>query len=160
MSSTPIIYPPFPPSVIIHTSSVLVVLVYLPTPILQAVLLKSGPSAGKIAVIVEIIDHNRALIDNPAAGVPRQSFPYRHLVLTPFATTKLPRGAGSGTVKKVLEAEGIAEKWASSSWAKRRAALDKRRKLNDFQRFGVLLEKRRRRDVVRKAVKSAKKSAA
>ena len=42
----------------------------------------------------------------------------------------------------------------------RRAALERRRKLNDFQRFGVLLEKRKRRDVVRKAVKSAKKAAA
>ncbi|KZV83157.1 putative RPL14B-ribosomal protein [Exidia glandulosa HHB12029] len=124
----------------------------------RIVLLKSGPSAGKTAVIVDIIDHNRALIDNPAAGVPRQSYPYRHLTLTPLTSKKLPRGAGSGTVKKVLEAEGIAEKWAATSWAKRRAALERRRALNDFERFGAMLEKRKRRDGVRKSVKAAKKA--
>lgn len=115
-------------------------------------------TAGKTAVIVDIIDHNRALIDNPAAGVPRQSFPFRHVSLTQLVSKKLPRGAGSGTVKKVLEAEGIAEKWAATSWAKHRAALERRRKLNDFERFNVLLEKRKRRDGVRKTIKAAKKA--
>lgn len=78
--------------------------------------------------------------------------------MTQLVSKKLPRGAGSGTVKKVLEAEGIAEKWAATSWAKRRTALERRRKLNDFERFGVLLEKRKRRDGVRKSIKAAKKA--
>jgi len=72
----------------------------------RVVLLKSGPFEGKIAVIVEIIDHNRAIIEGPSTAVPRQSFPYRHLILTPFALTKLPRAASSGVIKKHLEKEG------------------------------------------------------
>ncbi|KAG2093703.1 uncharacterized protein F5147DRAFT_820849 [Suillus discolor] len=64
------------------------------------VLLKSGPSTGKIAVIAEIINHNRAIIDGPTTGIPRQSFPYRHLTLTPISLTKLPRGAGSRSKRK------------------------------------------------------------
>lgn len=142
------------------------------------VLLKSGPYAGKIAVVAEIIDHNRvcilasllfslsnslyacwffqAIIDGPTTSVPRQSFPYKHLTLTPLALTKLPRGSRSGTIKKHLEKEGTLTKWNNSEWAKKRAAVEKRRSLNDFARFSVMLEKKKRRDGVRKAVKALK----
>ncbi|KAJ4485397.1 translation protein SH3-like domain-containing protein [Lentinula aciculospora] len=122
----------------------------------RVVLLKSGPYAGKIAVIAEIIDHNRAIIDGPTTSVPRQSYPYKHLTLTPLALTKLPRGSRSGTIKKQLEKEGTVTKWNNSEWAKKRAAVEKRRGLNDFARFSVMLEKKRRRDGVRKAVKTLK----
>ncbi|KAF9257714.1 hypothetical protein L218DRAFT_878822, partial [Marasmius fiardii PR-910] len=121
----------------------------------RLVLLKAGPSAGKVAVIAEIIDHNRAIIDNPLSNVPRQAYPYKHLVLTPIALTKLPRGASTGIVKKQLEKEATLTRWESSSWAKKRAAVEKRRTLNDFGRFQVLLEKKRRRDGVRKAIKKS-----
>ncbi|KAH9830096.1 60S ribosomal protein L14 [Rhodofomes roseus] len=121
----------------------------------RVVLLTSGPQAGHIAVIAEIIDHNRAIVDGPTTGVPRQSFPYRHLTLTPFVLTKLPRAAGSGIIRKHLEKEGTIEKWNKSAWAQKREAVEKRRKLNDFERFCVVLAKKQRRDTVRKAVKKA-----
>ncbi|KIK03105.1 hypothetical protein K443DRAFT_491800 [Laccaria amethystina LaAM-08-1] len=56
----------------------------------RIVLLKSGPFSGKIAGIAEIIDHNRAIIDSPTTGVPRQSYPYKHLTLTPLKLSGLP----------------------------------------------------------------------
>ncbi|KAI0302869.1 60S ribosomal protein L14 [Multifurca ochricompacta] len=122
----------------------------------RVVLLKAGPHAGHIAVIAEIIDHNRAIIDGPTTGVPRQAFPYRHLTLTPLAVPKLPRSAGSGVVKKYVEKSGIVAKWESTSWAKTRAAAEKRRALTDFERFQVLILKKSRRDKVRKVLKAAK----
>ncbi|KAJ3795650.1 ribosomal protein L14-domain-containing protein [Lentinula aff. detonsa] len=129
----------------------------------RVVLLKSGPYAGKIAVIAEIIDHKRvghhnyyAVIDGPTTSVPRQSYPYKHLTLTPLALTKLPRGSRSGAIKKQLEKEDTLTKWNNSEWAKKRAAVEKRRGLNDFARFSVMLEKKKRRDGVRKAVKASK----
>ncbi|KAL0572272.1 hypothetical protein V5O48_009698 [Marasmius crinis-equi] len=122
----------------------------------RVVLLKAGPYAGKVAVIAEIIDHNRAIIDNPISNVPRQSYPYKHLVLTPLHVSTLPRGASTGIIKKYLEKENILGKWETSSWAQKRAAIAKRRSLNDFGRFSVLLEKKRRRDGVHKAVKKSK----
>jgi large subunit ribosomal protein L14e len=120
------------------------------------VLLKAGPHAGRIAVIVEIIDHNRAIIDGPTTGVPRQSFPYRHLTLTSLTVPKLPRSCGTGTVKKYVEKADVVTKWESSSWAKKRAATAKRRTLTDFERFEVLIHKKARRDKVRKVLKAAK----
>ena len=141
------------------------------------VLLKTGPYEGRVAVIAEIIDHNRvrsfdflesrrnrlryfeqAIIDGPTTGVPRQSFPYRHLILTPLKLTKLPRGAGTGAVKKLIESEAIIQKWEKSSWAQKRAAVEARRSLNDFGRFKVMIAKKQRADRVHKALHAAKKA--
>ncbi|KAG6381873.1 ribosomal protein L14-domain-containing protein [Boletus reticuloceps] len=116
------------------------------------------PCAGKIAVIAEIIDHNRAIIDGPTTSVPRQAFPYRHLSLTPLRLTKLPRGAGSGAIRRHIEKEGTVTRWENSAWAKKRASIQKRRSLNDFARFEVMLAKKARRDVVRKVVAKAAKA--
>jgi large subunit ribosomal protein L14e len=88
----------------------------------------------------------QAIIDGPTTSVPRQSYPYRHLTLTPLTLTKLPRGASASVIKKHLAKEGTVEKWERSSWAQKRAAMEKRRKLNDFERFTVMLAKKARRD--------------
>lgn len=48
------------------------------------------------------------------------------------------------------------QKWDTSSWAKKLAAVDERKKLNDFGRFAIMLAKKQRRDVVRKGVKASK----
>jgi len=95
------------------------------------------------------------MIDGPSTGVPRQSFPYKHLVLTPLKLSQLPRGAGSGIIKKHLEKEATLDKWEKSKWTQRRLALEKRRTLNDFGRFQVMLAKKQRRDLVRKKLKSS-----
>lgn len=80
------------------------------------------------------------------------------MTLTPLHLTKLPRAAGTGAVKKHIEAEAIVEKWQKSSWAQKRAAIEKRRTLNDFGRFKVMLAKKARTDRVRKALHAAKKA--
>ena len=97
----------------------------------------------------------QAIIDGPLTGVPRQSFPYRHLTLTPFVLSSLPRGAGTGVIRKHLEKEGTVEKWQKSSWAQKREAIAKRRSLNDFERFVVMIAKKARRDQVRKSLAKA-----
>ena len=78
------------------------------------------------------------------------------MVLTPLMLSKLHRAAGSGVIKKQLEAEGTVAKWEKSSWAQKRAAMEKRRSLNDFERFGVMLAKKARRDTVRRSLAKAK----
>jgi len=119
------------------------------------VLLKAGPYAGKTAAVVEIIDHKRALIDGPTTGVPRQSYPYKHLVLTTFVVKDLPRASGTATVKKYIEKFEADTKWEGTSWAKKRALVERRKKLSDFEKFNVMLGKRQRRDKVRKSVRKA-----
>jgi large subunit ribosomal protein L14e len=75
--------------------------------------------------------------------------------MTKLTIRGLPRGAGSPTVKKFFEKSGVAEKWAQSGWAKKRAAVKARRSLSDFDRFNVMLLKKQRRNVLSPATKKA-----
>lgn len=69
--------------------------------------------------------------------------------------TGLPRAAGSGTVKKLVEKEAVVEKWNKSAWAQKRVSAAKRRSQTDFDRFKTMIAKKQRRDVIRKAVKAS-----
>ncbi|KAG8793000.1 hypothetical protein FRC12_004207 [Ceratobasidium sp. 428] len=70
-----------------------------------------------------------------------------------------PGQTGSGAVKKYTEKSDVVTKWENSSWAKKRAAVAKRRTLSDFDRFSVLVLKKQRRDTVNKSLAKNKKSA-
>ncbi|KAK9899798.1 hypothetical protein P389DRAFT_164882 [Cystobasidium minutum MCA 4210] len=124
----------------------------------RVVLVNDGPSKGKLAAIVEIIDHARALIDGPETGVPRQQIAYRKVVLTPYVLKKLPRAARSGALSKVWKASGVEEKWAASAWNKKRQIKERRAALTDFERFKVQQLKAQRSKVVSKELKKAKSS--
>lgn len=82
------------------------------------------------------------LVDGPSGQenkvVPRHALALAHATLTPFTIPKLPRAAGTGPVKKLWEKEEIDEKWEQSSWAKKKAQMDRRKNLTDFERFKVM----------------------
>lgn len=134
----------------------------------RVVLFSTGTYEGRLAAIVEIIDHKRVccdprslpssgkypgsfeqpltwiqvLVDGPASSkdkvVPRHSAPLSSLSLTPIVISKLPRAAGNGVVKKLWEKDEIDNKFENSSWAKSRSQFAKRKQLNDFERFKVM----------------------
>jgi ribosomal protein L14E/L6E/L27E len=58
--------------------------------------------------------------------------------MTPFVIPKLPRAAGTGPVRRLWEKNEIDQKWAESSWAKKKEQQDRRRNLGDFERFKVM----------------------
>ncbi|KAI1007010.1 hypothetical protein K3495_g1212 [Podosphaera aphanis] len=121
----------------------------------RIVLLQKGPSEGKLATIVEIIDHKRALIDGPsdtATAVPRQAISLSNLILTPIVLENLPRGARTGTVKALWEKAGIETKWQESAWAKKRQQRERRQALTDFERFKVMRLRKQARYEVRKSL--------
>ncbi|MCJ1233455.1 hypothetical protein MMC14_001413 [Varicellaria rhodocarpa] len=131
----------------------------------RVVLFLNGPHKGRLAAIVEIIDHKRALVDGPSsrekAAVPRHAISLANIILTPIVIPKLPRAAGTGFVARAWSKEGIEEKWDQSAWAKKRAQVEKRRGLSDFDRFKVMRLKKQARFEVRKAyakVRAAAKS--
>ncbi len=78
----------------------------------------------------------------------------------PLRVSSLPRAARTGIVRKHVVKAGIVEKWNASSWAKNLVAREKRSKLNDFERFGVMLAKKQRRDTVRKTIAKERKESA
>ncbi|KAF3902406.1 hypothetical protein ABW20_dc0108771 [Dactylellina cionopaga] len=122
----------------------------------RVVIINSGKDEGKLAAVVQIIDHKRALIDSP--HIERQEISLSHVSLTPQVITKLPRAARGGAVTKYWTEAGVDAKAATSTSAKKRANRDKKRQLTDFERFKVMVLKKQRRFEVRKAVAKARKS--
>lgn len=94
----------------------------------------------------------QAIIDGPSTGVPRQVIRYRYTTLTPYVVPGLPRAAGTPTVKKYFDKSDVAEKWAKSSWYKKREAQKAKRESSDFDRFNLMLLKKQRRFAINKAV--------
>jgi large subunit ribosomal protein L14e len=122
-----------------------------------------SPYSGRVAVIVEIIDHKRALIDGPSSdpklAVPRQAIRLSSVLLAPLRIENLPRGSRTGTLKAAWAKAEIDAKWKESSWAKRKDQKAKRDALTDFDRFKVLRLKKQRRFEERKALAKVKASA-
>ncbi|KAI3661207.1 hypothetical protein MP638_005644 [Amoeboaphelidium occidentale] len=109
-----------------------------------------GPEYGKYAVIVDIIDQSRALVDGPTSGVKRQPLAFRRLQLTDMVV-KIPRTIGTASLKKALEKESFDKKWKESKYSKTYQTRAKRAALSDFDRFKVMLAKKQRRAILRKA---------
>ncbi|KAF4548031.1 putative 60S ribosomal protein L14-A [Elsinoe fawcettii] len=129
----------------------------------RVVLFTRGPYAGKLAAIVEIIDHKRVLVDGPAnkadSVVPRHAISLSDLSLTPVVIAKLPRAAGHGPLKAAWQKAKVDEIWDNSTWAKNRAQALKRKQLTDFERFKVMRLRKQARFEVRKTLAAAKAKA-
>ncbi|KAJ1981478.1 hypothetical protein H4R35_000691 [Dimargaris xerosporica] len=129
----------------------------------RVVVINYGPDANKMAVIVDIIDHNRALIDGPTTGVPRQELSFRRMVLTGLKVKNLPRNSKSGYLKKLMEEQNINEAWQQTAWSKKIVQRETRANLTDFERFKVahfqLIRSRQIRNNAAKLLKAQKASA-
>eukprot|EP00112_Aurelia_sp_Birch-Aquarium-sp1_P020250 Seg518.3 transcript_id=Seg518.3/GoldUCD/mRNA.D3Y31 product="60S ribosomal protein L14" pseudo=true protein_id=Seg518.3/GoldUCD/D3Y31 len=122
----------------------------------RVALANTGKFQGKLLVIVDVIDQNRVLCDNPTNGVPRQTVNLKHLNLTDI-TIKVPHGARTGTVRKAYEKEDVNAQWEKTAWAQKLARKVKRASLNDFDRFKLKLAKQRKSRIIKAAVKELKK---
>merc|ERR1719343_798130 len=81
--------------------------------------------------------------------------PVKRLSLTDFKAA-IPRGAREKTLKLALEKEGVMQKWGETSWAKKLKAKETRAKMTDFDRFKLMVAKKKRSSVVKKALKKKK----
>lgn len=102
-------------------------------------------------------------MDGPSADeakvVPRHSAPLSNISLTPQLLEKLPRAIGNGPLRKVWEKEGVEEKYGNSQLAKLKAQRERRRQLNDFERFKVMRLKKQVRFEQKKALAKIKAAA-
>ncbi|KAJ1673291.1 hypothetical protein EV182_005521 [Spiromyces aspiralis] len=122
----------------------------------RVVLVTHGRYAGKIAVIVDIIDHSRAIIEGPTTGVPRKAAAFHRMTLTDLVVKKLPRATGTTALKKAIEKQDIVATWEKSAWAKKLAARETRANMTDFDRFKKMVLKQKQRAIIKKEFKSLK----
>merc|ERR1719498_2026159 len=121
-------------------------------------LITHGPCAGKMCTIVDIVDQRRVIVDGPEkeTGVRRHMMPIRRLSLTDFKS-EIPRAAREKTLKKALAKDGVMKKWGETAWAKKLAAKKVRSEMNDFERFKLMVARKKRSAEVKKVLKPKKK---
>merc|ERR1711933_288976 len=121
-------------------------------------LITYGPCAGKTCTIVDIVDQKRVIVDGPESvtGVRRHMMPVRRLSLTDFRT-KVVRGVREKGLKAALAKEETLKKWSETSWAKKLAAKEHRANMTDFDRFKLMLARKKRAKEVKKTTNKCKR---
>ncbi|KAI9688143.1 MAG: hypothetical protein M1822_001649 [Bathelium mastoideum] len=129
----------------------------------RIVLFSYGQYTGRLAAIVEIVDHKRVLVDGPSddsdQAVPRHATALANVSLTHLVIPKIPRAFGNGPLKAAWQKEEVEKKWAESNWAKSRERSKKRRALTDFEKFKVMRMRKQARFEEKKALAKVKASA-
>ncbi|KAK3671539.1 hypothetical protein LTR78_008639 [Recurvomyces mirabilis] len=114
-----------------------------------------GPYTGRLAAIVQIIDHKRVLVEGPSetasAKVPRHAAPLSSISLTSIVIP-LPLAIGHTGLKKVWEKEDVEGKFNNSAYAKNKARFARRKQLSDFERFKVMVLRKQARFEVKKSM--------
>ena len=113
-----------------------------------------GGERGKLVVILDVLNENRVLIENPLQGVQRQVIPIKRLSLTRFKVP-ITRSPKTGTLQKALEKFDLNGKWEKTSTAKKIALRTQRARLTDFDRFKTVVHRRRLAHSLKKHVGAA-----
>ena len=114
-----------------------------------------GADTGKMCFIIDVINMNRILIDGPSTNVARQSIPLKRLALTDFKA-KIPRGARTGTVKKILEKDNTIENFNKTTYGQKCAAKIFKANMTDFERHALLVARKKRQYLVKQIIKTKK----
>ena len=109
-----------------------------------------GEDYGKMVVIADIADSARVLVEGPDFA--RVVYPLKRLSLTRMKIP-LERGSRTGTLKKAMTAAGLEKKWKETAFAKKLARQQTRTNLTDYERFQVMVLKKKRANGIKKAKK-------
>jgi len=122
-------------------------------------LVNFGCLAGKSCVILDIIDQARALVEGPQSktGVPRHSMPLRHLSLTKIKLD-IPRSIGVSGLLKAYDKAKIGEELGKLTWVKKQRRTAVRKSLNDFDRFKLMLLRKKKSQIVGRAFAKARRA--
>ena len=121
----------------------------------RVVVINYGPYAGKIAVIVDILNTTRVLVHGPKEGVRRQEISLKRITLTDFKLD-IHRGIHKDALVKAITDYKLDDKFKESHYAKKIARRTRRAQLTDFDRFKVMRLRQKRTILRAKALKSKK----
>ena len=79
----------------------------------------------------------------------RQTIPFRNLSLTSIKLA-VPRAARTGTLTRAFTKADVLGQWAKTSWAKKAARAATRSSLGDFDRFKLMLLRKKKSMLVNK----------
>ncbi|KAJ7972625.1 60S ribosomal protein L14 [Quillaja saponaria] len=120
----------------------------------RVALVNYGKDYGRLVVIVDVVDQNRALVDAP--DIVRTQINFKRLSLTDIKID-INRVPKKKSLIAAMEAADVKNKWEKSSWGRKLIVKKRRASLNDFDRFKLMLAKIKRGGVVRQELAKLKK---
>ncbi|CAM6113547.1 unnamed protein product [Calypogeia fissa] len=120
----------------------------------RVALVNYGPQYGKLVVIVDVIDQNRALVDSP--DIVRTQVNFKRLSLTDIKID-IARNPKKKELKAAIDTADVAGKWEKSSWGRKLIVQKKRASLNDFDRFKVMVARIKRGAIIKKELSKLRK---
>eukprot|EP01026_Neomeris_dumetosa_P049560 TRINITY_DN4328_c1_g3_i1.p4 TRINITY_DN4328_c1_g3~~TRINITY_DN4328_c1_g3_i1.p4 ORF type:complete len:133 (-),score=27.74 TRINITY_DN4328_c1_g3_i1:294-692(-) len=120
----------------------------------RVALINYGDEYGKLVVISDVVDQNRALIDLPDEQ--RRVINFKRLSLTDFKID-IPRLAKKKVLREAYEGAEIEQKFAETAWGKKLASQRAKKEMNDFDRYKAMVEKKKKAKLIRKAFEQLKK---
>ena len=116
----------------------------------RLVRIRRGPRENKVAVITDIIDSNRVLVENPEdKKMWRHVQNIKNIEPTKFVTP-LARNAKTVAVKSAMESKSILAKWSKTGASKKIEAAKAIAASTDFERYQLRVAKRSRAHWARK----------
>ncbi|GMY06300.1 60S ribosomal protein L14-1 [Fagus crenata] len=123
----------------------------------RVALVNYGKEYGRLVVIVDVLDQNRALIDAP--DMVRTQMNLKRLSLTDIKID-IKRIPKKKTLVEAMEAADVKNKWENSSWGRKLIVQKRRAALSDFDRFKLMLAKIKRGGIIRQELAKLKKESA
>ncbi|KAH9650231.1 Ribosomal L14e domain-containing protein [Citrus sinensis] len=120
----------------------------------RVALVNYGKDYGKLVVIVDVLDQNRALVDAP--DMVRSQMNFKRLSLTDIKIdiNRVPR---KKSLIEAMEKADVKNKWENSSWGKKLIVQKMRAALNDFDKFKLMLAKIKKGGLIRQELEKLKK---
>uniref|UniRef100_A0A7N0U9V4 Large ribosomal subunit protein eL14 domain-containing protein n=1 Tax=Kalanchoe fedtschenkoi TaxID=63787 RepID=A0A7N0U9V4_KALFE len=123
----------------------------------RVALVNYGKDYGRLVVIVDVLDQNRALVDAP--DMVRGQMNFKRLSLTDI-TIEIPRVPKKKVLIAAMESADVKNKWENSSWGRKLIVRKRRAALNDFDRFKLMLAKIKKAALLRQELAKLKKTTA
>ncbi|CAN6462091.1 unnamed protein product [Victoria cruziana] len=120
----------------------------------RVAMINYGKEYGRLVVIVDVIDQNRALVDAPDMVRGQMNFKRLHLTDIKIDIPRIPK---KKSLIAAMEAADVKNKWESSSWGRKLIVQKKRAALTDFDRFKVMLAKIKRAGLIRRELSKLRK---
>ncbi|EAL68160.1 hypothetical protein ACTFIW_003232 [Dictyostelium discoideum] len=108
----------------------------------RVVVINYGEYINKTAVIIDVLDQNRALVAGPHSGVERHIINFKWINLTPLKVN-IQRGARINTLIAAIKAADLETKIAALSAVKKINARATKSNQTDFERFKANLIRRK-----------------
>jgi len=125
----------------------------------RVAIINSGPEKGKFAVIANVIDHKRVLIDSPKTAddkytsLKRQAYSTRHLRIMKYRLSMRPDETHN-VISDLWSKHKITQRLLSSKYMVRKLKQEKKENLTDFDRFKLYKLKQRTNRVLKQKVRA------